>query len=71
MAVPVATPVITPVEELIVAISVDELVQVPPKTVDVKVIEFPMFTSCVPERVPALGGAETVTVRVADCPETV
>ncbi len=64
MAVPAATPVITPDEE-IVAIEVAELLQVPPATLDEKEVVAPTQIFCVPASVPALGAAVTVTVLVA------
>ena len=63
--VPADTPVTTPVELLMVATEVVELLQVPPLTEEVNV-EFPLIQSVVPpEIVPALGAAVTVTVLVA------
>ncbi len=41
------------------------LVHLPPETVDVKAVVSETHTVWVPLRVPADGGAETVTVRVA------
>ena len=51
---PADTPEITP-ELLIVAIAGSELVQVPPETVEVKVVVEPIQISCVPLSVPAHG----------------
>ena len=66
MAEPAATPVITPVELLTVAMPVLLDVQVPPLfPLEVNDVVAPIQTSCVPLTVPALGEAVTVTVRVA------
>ena len=66
VAEPEATPVITPVELLMVAMPVLLDVQVPPLfPLEVNDVVAPIQTSCVPEREPALGAAVTVTVRVA------
>jgi len=65
VAVPADTPVISPVEALIVATLFALLVQLPLETVDVKVVVPATQAVWVPLRVPAEGGAETVTVRVA------
>jgi hypothetical protein len=65
VAVPVATPVTTPVEALTTATLVLLLVQLPPLTVDANVVVAPTNTVCVPDNVPVVGGAETVTVLVA------
>jgi hypothetical protein len=66
VAEPVATPVITPVELLTVAMPVLLDVQVPPLfPLEVNDVFAPIQTSCVPLREPALGAAVTVTVRVA------
>ena len=51
VAVPAATPVIVPFET--VAMLVFEEVQVPPETVEVKVVVEPTQTFCVPDKVPA------------------
>lgn len=66
VAVPAATPVTTPEEAFTVATPVLLEVQEPPVLpllVNVVVPATQMF--CVPLRVPALGAAVTVTVRVA------
>ena len=66
MAEPAATPVITPVELLMVATPVLFEDQVPPLfPLEVNDVVAPIQTSWVPEREPALGAAVTVTVRVA------
>jgi hypothetical protein len=65
VAFPAATPVTTPEEALTVATLVLELDQVPPLTVELNV-EVPLTQKLVvPLMVPAVGGALTVTVRVA------
>jgi hypothetical protein len=65
VAVPAATPVTTPLVALTVAIAVLLDDHVPPVTVEAKVVVAPVNTVGVPERVPDVGGAETVTVLVA------
>jgi hypothetical protein len=65
VAVPAATPVTTPVEAFTVATPEAELDQLPPDTVEEKVVVEPAQIACVPLRVPALAGAVTVTVAVA------
>ncbi len=65
VAVPAVTPLITPVEELIVATAGVPELQVPPVTVEVKVVVPLTQIACVPLRVPAVGGAVTVTSLVA------
>jgi hypothetical protein len=65
VAVPALTPVITPEALLIVATAILEEVQVPPAEVDKKVVVSPTQIAWFPERVPAIGAAVTVTVRVA------
>ena len=64
VAEPVATPVITPVELFTVATPVLLDVQAPAFPLDVNVVVAPIQTSWVPLKVPALGAAVTVTVRV-------
>ena len=65
VALPAATPVIRPVEALMAAMAGSLLDQVPPEMVDAKVdVPFTQI-SCVPLRVPAVGIAVMVTVRVA------
>jgi hypothetical protein len=66
VAVPAATPVTTPVEALTVAMPVLPEVHVPPLVpFVVNVVVEPEHIACVPLRVPALDGAEIVTMRVA------
>ena len=65
VAVPAATPVTTPVEAPIVATPVEPDVQVPPDTLDVKVVVPFEHNVCVPLNVPADGTADTVMVPVA------
>ena len=65
MAVPAPTPVISPLVEFTVATAVLLLDHVPLEAVDVKVVVPPTHTAWFPLRVPAEGGAVTVTVRVA------
>jgi hypothetical protein len=65
VAVPAATPVITPEVALTVATEVLEEVQLPPPTVELNVVVFPVHTFWSPESVPALSVVETVTVLVA------
>ena len=70
-AEPAATAVTSPDEETVATVGSVEA-QVPPMFPFEEIWEVAsMQMACVPERVPALGGAETVTIRVADCPETV
>ena len=71
MAVPADTPVTTPVEALIVATPVELLVQLPPETVDVKVVVPATQAVWVPLRVPAVGGVVTVMVEAAETVEQV
>ena len=65
VAVPAATPVITPVVEFMVAIDVFDDDHVPPVCVEEKVVVNPTHTFCVPDKVPDTGAAVTVTVLVA------
>ena len=65
VALPAVKPVTRPVVGLTVAILVALLVQVPPVTVDVKVVVLFTQMPCVPLSVPAEGVAVTVTMRVA------
>ena len=65
VAVPAETPEIAPVVELIVATPTAEDVHVPPVWVEENVELPPTQIACVPDRVPALGAAVTVTVLVA------
>jgi hypothetical protein len=64
-AVPVSTPVTTPVEAFTVATEVLLLDQLPPVTVEEKIVVEPTQIACVPLSVPAVAGAVTVTVLVA------
>ena len=61
--VPAVNPETTP-EELTVATAGDTEVQFPPDTFDESVVVDPTQSACVPEMVPAVGGAVTVTVVV-------
>lgn len=62
---PAAKPVITPVDELIVAtLGLAEL-QVPPVTVELNVVLAPKQAVVVPLNVPVVGAADIVTVLVA------
>ena len=65
VAVPADTPVTRPVEALIVATPVALLDQLPPVTVEAKVVVPATQIACVPLRVPALAGAVTVRVPLA------
>jgi hypothetical protein len=65
VATPALTPLIKPEALLIVATAALEEVQVPPMVVDVKDVVSPTQIAWFPERVPAIGAAVTVTVRVA------
>ena len=65
VAVPAVKPVTNPVVALTVAMLVALLDQLPPLTVELKVVVLFAQTSCVPLRVPAVGTAVTVTERVA------
>ena len=65
MAVPVATPVTTPVALLMVATDTLLLLQVPPLTVEVSVIDAPVHTVAGPLIVPADGDGLIVIVFVA------
>jgi hypothetical protein len=67
VAVPGAIPVTTP-EEFTEAMEAAVLVQVPPVTVEVKVVVLPTQIDCVPERVPALAFGVTVTVTTLEFP---
>ena len=61
--VPAVNPETTP-EELTVATEVVTEVQFPPETFEESVVVDPTQSACVPEMVPAVGGAVTVTVVV-------
>ena len=71
VAVPAATPVTRPVEALMVATPVALLDQLPPETVEAKVVVPATQTAWVPVRVPALGGVVTVTEVTAETVEQV
>ena len=64
VAVPAATPVTTPVVGFTVATVVDELLQVPPLTVEANVVVEPIHTDWVPERLPAEATFVIVTCAV-------
>jgi predicted RNA methylase len=64
VAVPAATPVISPEAALIVATVVFDELQVPPAAVDEKVVVNPTQIFCPPLRAPAAGGSVTITVLV-------
>jgi hypothetical protein len=49
-----------------VAIEASELDQVPPVTVELKEVLPDIHTACVPDKVPAVTGELTVTVRVLE-----
>ena len=61
VAVPAATPVITPVFEFMVAIDVFDDDQLPPVCVEEKVVVNPTHTFWLPDTVPAFGAVVTVT----------
>ena len=65
IAVPAETPVITPVELLIVATPVLPEVHDSPDSVELNIVVAPTQTVCVPLSVPTLGAEFTVTVLVA------
>ena len=65
VAVPAVTPVTRPEVALTVAIAGALLDQVPPFAVEEKVVVAFTQMFCVPLRIPAVGAAVTVTVRVA------
>ena len=62
VAVPAATPVTRPLEALIVATPVALVDQLPPETVEAKVVVPATHTTWFPLRVPAEGGVVTVTL---------
>jgi hypothetical protein len=64
VAIPAATPVTTPVDELIVATALADELQVPPVDVVVNVVVPNTQISCGPLSKPAVGGAVTVIARV-------
>ena len=64
MVLPAVTPVRVPLA-LIEAMAALAVVQVPPATVSVSVVEAPAHTVVVPKIVPALGAGLTFTVAVA------
>lgn len=55
MAVPALSPLINPVDELMLATEVFDETQVPPVMVDVKVFMLPLHIAWVPANVPAFG----------------
>ena len=65
VAVPADTPVTTPVVAFTVATAVLLLLQLPPDTVELKVLVPATQIDWVPLSVPAVGAALTVTVLVA------
>ena len=65
VAVPAVKPVTNPVVALTVAMLVSLLDQLPPLTVELKVVVLFAQTSCVPLSVPADAGVVMVTVLVA------
>ena len=65
MAFPAVTPVTRPVEALMVATLVALLIQLPPDTVEPKMVVPVTQILWFPLRVPAAGGVLMVTVRVA------
>jgi hypothetical protein len=67
--VPAAIPATAPVVASIVATVVVEELQVPPLTVELRVVVPAIQMSCVPLNTPAVGGAVTVTVLVAETSE--
>jgi hypothetical protein len=71
VAVPAATPVTRPEEASTVAIVGSLLVQEPPEIVEVKVVVPATHTAWLPLRVPAEGGAVTVTIVAAETVEQV
>jgi hypothetical protein len=71
VAVPAATPVTRPVEALMVATPVALLDQLPPETVEAKVVVPARHRAWVPLRVPAVGGDVTVTAVAAETVEQV
>ena len=62
---PGVSAVTKPVAELMVATDVFDELQMPPVVVEVKLVVLLTHRACVPLRVPAAGGAVTVTDRVA------
>jgi hypothetical protein len=71
VAVPAAKPVTRPVEALIVATPVALLDQLPPETVEAKVVVPATHKVWVPLRVPAEGGVVTVMAEAAETVEQV
>ena len=65
IAVPASTPATIPEVALTLAMLVSLLDQLPPLTVELKVVVLFAQTSCVPLSVPAVGEAVTVTEREA------
>jgi hypothetical protein len=66
VAVPAATPVITPELALTVAVDALLVVYVPPLVVDVNVVVDPIHTVCAPVNAATVGSALTVTSLVTD-----
>jgi hypothetical protein len=66
VAVPAATPVITPLEALTVAMPVLEELYVPPVVVEVNVVVEPIHTDAVPVSAATVGAVFTVTSLVTD-----
>ena len=64
VAVPTAIPLIAPVDAFIVATPVLFEPQLPPATVELKLVVPPTHIPCVPLKLPPVGVAVTVTVRV-------
>jgi len=71
VAVPAAKPVTRPVEALMVATPVALLDQLPPETVEAKVVVPATHRAWVPLRVPAVGGVVTVIAVAAETVEQV
>jgi len=65
IAKPPETPVMIPVDEITVATAGFCEVQLPPETLDPKVVVPPTQIVCPPFKIPGLNGAETVTFMVA------
>lgn len=65
VAVPAATPETTPEDMLTVAIEGVDEDHDPPDTVEINVVVPLEHIACVPLKLPAVGGAVTVTVLVA------
>jgi hypothetical protein len=65
VAIPAATPVTSPVEAFTVATPAAELDQLPPVTVEVKIVDEPAQIACGPLSVPAVAGAVTAMLPLA------